>query len=51
VLAGIEGIRFINFDERDVVRHPLVQSIISAYETLDRERLEGSGAAGAPVVR
>ena len=26
------------FDERDVVRHPLVQSIITAYEALDRER-------------
>jgi len=26
------------FDERDVVRHPLVQSIITAYDALDRER-------------
>jgi len=33
VLAGIEGITFIYFDERDVVRHRLVQSIIRAYET------------------
>jgi phosphate starvation-inducible protein PhoH and related proteins len=32
VVADIEGIRFQYFDERDVVRHPLVQSIIKAYE-------------------
>jgi phosphate starvation-inducible PhoH-like protein len=32
VLRGIEGIRFITFTERDVVRHPLVQEIITAYE-------------------
>ena len=36
LLSRIEGIRFVLFDERDVVRHPLVQSIISAYEPLDR---------------
>jgi phosphate starvation-inducible PhoH-like protein len=38
LLGRISGIRFVLFDERDVVRHPLVQSIITAYETLDRER-------------
>jgi phosphate starvation-inducible PhoH-like protein len=32
VLRGIDGIRFVRFTERDVVRHPLVQEIISAYE-------------------
>lgn len=32
VLRGVEGIAFINFDERDVVRHPLVQRIVKAYE-------------------
>jgi len=32
ILRGIEGIRFVTFTERDVVRHPLVQDIISAYE-------------------
>jgi len=32
VLRGIDGIRFIAFTERDVVRHPLVQEIITAYE-------------------
>ncbi len=32
ILAGIDGISFVQFDERDVVRHPLVQEIIRAYE-------------------
>ena len=32
VLRGVEGIRFVYFDERDVVRHYLVQRIVKAYE-------------------
>jgi phosphate starvation-inducible PhoH-like protein len=32
VLRGIDEIRFVHFDERDVVRHSLVQKIIRAYE-------------------
>ncbi len=32
VLRGVEGIRFVYFDERDVVRHSLVQRIVKAYE-------------------
>jgi phosphate starvation-inducible PhoH-like protein len=32
ILAGIEGICFVEFDERDVVRHRLVRDIIRAYE-------------------
>ncbi|HEY8518230.1 MAG TPA: PhoH family protein [Candidatus Binatia bacterium] len=32
ILKGIEGIRFVQFDERDVVRHRLVQQIIAAYD-------------------
>ena len=36
ILRGIPGIRFITFTERDVVRHPLVQEIISAYDKADR---------------
>ena len=32
ILAGIGGIRFVQFNERDVVRHRLVQEIITAYE-------------------
>jgi phosphate starvation-inducible PhoH-like protein len=33
VLAGIEGIDFIYFTDKDVVRHKLVQMIIKAYES------------------
>jgi phosphate starvation-inducible PhoH-like protein len=32
ILRGVEGIAFVNFDERDVVRHSLVQRIVKAYE-------------------
>jgi phosphate starvation-inducible protein PhoH and related proteins len=32
VVSGIEGISFIHFDERDVVRHQLVQMIVKAYD-------------------
>ena len=33
VVDGIEGIAAIYFDERDVVRHQLVQQIVKAYES------------------
>lgn len=43
LLSKTEGIRFIHFSERDVVRHPLVQDIIRAYNHLDqRKRRNGS---------
>ena len=32
ILAGIEGLTFVDFDDADVVRHPLVARIIRAYE-------------------
>jgi len=32
VLKNVEGIAVIEFDKRDVVRHPLVQRVIAAYE-------------------
>ncbi len=37
ILAGIEDIGIHYFNERDVVRHHLVQKIIKAYEKYDRE--------------
>jgi phosphate starvation-inducible PhoH-like protein len=33
VVKDVEGILTVLFDERDVVRHPLVQRIVKAYET------------------
>ena len=41
VVNDIEGISFIYFDERDVVRHRLVQQIVKAYEAYTN----GSGVA------
>jgi len=35
ILEGIEGIQFVIFTREDVVRHPLVQEIIDAYEKMD----------------
>ena len=38
ILRHTEGIRFIHFSEIDVVRHPLVQNVIRAYNHLDHSR-------------
>jgi phosphate starvation-inducible PhoH-like protein len=38
ILQNIEGIRFVFFSKRDVVRHKLVQKIIQAYEELEASR-------------
>ncbi|MEM7584441.1 MAG: PhoH family protein [Acidobacteriota bacterium] len=40
VLAKVDGIRFVNFDKRDVVRHPIVQKIVAAYETHEQQLAE-----------
>jgi phosphate starvation-inducible PhoH-like protein len=32
ILQNIEGIAFHFFDQDDVVRHPLVQKVINAYD-------------------
>jgi phosphate starvation-inducible PhoH-like protein len=37
VLKGIDGISFVHFDERDVVRHSLVQRIVKAYEKFQEQ--------------
>ncbi len=54
VLQGVEGIRFQFFDEKDVVRHQLVQRIVRAYEEFrardDRQltlHLDADGVATA----
>ena len=52
VLSDVKGIRFINFDRSDVVRHPLVQKIVAAYEAheIQKEaRREARGAAGSAM--
>jgi hypothetical protein len=37
VLKGVEGISFVDFDERDVVRHELVARIVRAYDRHERQ--------------
>ena len=54
VLSGLDDIGFCNLTSRDVVRHPLVQKIVKAYETYEakqtyresKERRLTSAAAG-----
>jgi phosphate starvation-inducible PhoH-like protein len=49
-LASVEGIGMVRFEKRDVVRHPLVQRIVNAYEEhrkpapRDAARESGPGA-------
>ncbi len=40
VLSGVEGIAFCNLTSRDVVRHPLVQKIVKAYEDYENKQLQ-----------
>jgi phosphate starvation-inducible PhoH-like protein len=42
ILQNIDGIRFIFFTKKDVVRHRLVQAIIQAYEELDERRSQNA---------
>jgi len=36
------GIGFVTFNERDVVRHPIVQKIVAAYESEENGRQSNS---------
>lgn len=38
ILKAIEGIKFVTFNRKDVVRHEIVQKIIAAYEKLPLSR-------------
>lgn len=38
VLDGVDGLGFTYFQSRDVVRHPLVQRIVEAYEAFDADQ-------------
>jgi phosphate starvation-inducible PhoH-like protein len=42
LLDGIEGIKFVYFSRDDVIRHPLVQEIIDAYEKMEANKKRGS---------
>jgi len=47
LLSDINGIEFVYFDETDVVRHPLVQSIIRAYDRARKRKAVAADAASA----
>jgi phosphate starvation-inducible PhoH-like protein len=47
ILDGVPGIRFVYFDDQDVVRHQLVSAIVRAYDAHDARA--GGGAAAAPA--
>jgi len=53
VLKGVTGISFVQFDEKDVVRHSLVQRIVKAYEkynqTVGAARQLSLGFDGTPA--
>jgi phosphate starvation-inducible PhoH-like protein len=36
VLEKVRGVAFTNFEAEDVVRHPLVQRIVNAYEKYEK---------------
>jgi phosphate starvation-inducible PhoH-like protein len=44
VVGQVEGLEFVYFDERDVVRHKLVQLIVRAYEAYTTAGPTGGGA-------
>ena len=56
VVGHIDGVAFVYFDDRDVVRHKLVQAIVKAYEAygsgpvpdrgFERPRVTGTGRQG-----
>jgi phosphate starvation-inducible PhoH-like protein len=46
VLKGVEGVAFTYFTSKDVVRHPLVQRIVEAYE--QRELQPGTEGSAQP---
>ncbi|MEM6708360.1 MAG: PhoH family protein [Pseudomonadota bacterium] len=46
VLANVDGIAATEFQSRDVVRHPLVQRIVEAYESFEESSASDDEAAG-----
>ena len=48
IVERVEGVAFTRFDDRDVVRHPLVQKIVQAYEAYTGDAAVGD--LGGPLV-
>lgn len=43
ILKGVKGIGVIEYEKKDIVRHPLVQRIVDAYEKREKESDEEQG--------
>ena len=37
ILRGVKGIGLIEYEKKDIVRHPLVQRIVDAYESREKQ--------------
>lgn len=48
ILRNVSGIGVMHLDKKDIVRHPLVQRIVNAYEQLDRESEHGQRGQRGP---
>ncbi len=47
ILQGVQGVSFIDLDEQDVVRHPLVRRIVAAFESPVVSPLNDDGGPAA----
>jgi phosphate starvation-inducible PhoH-like protein len=51
ILAGIDGLAFVRLTQRDVVRHRIVQEIVSAYERASGDTSDVLDTGGRPDER
>ena len=47
ILEHVEDLQFFDFSDKDVVRHPLVAKIVTAYDKIDREKKEAEDRKAA----
>jgi phosphate starvation-inducible PhoH-like protein len=45
ILDGVEGLKFFDFSDKDVVRHPLVGKIVTAYDRWDSQKKKDEAPA------
>ena len=48
VVGSLDGVALVRFDERDVVRHPLVQAIVKAYDLFTKRGRDSRPPRDAP---
>ena len=46
MLDAVEGISIVEFSGEDIIRHPMVQRIVDAYERDDAAKKAASGEGG-----